>query len=827
MIHKARYRSGSDTEFQTLSSHLFETGMLSEMFGRDIGLSKLALLMGFLHDLGKNCYSWQNYLEKNKSSERHSDKEDHATAGGQYLYRRLIDIDIREGRIVAEILAACIMYHHGQGLPDVVKSDGTPVLQKRLAKTEQETHCEESFANLDNDLKQTISDILNDDVFIPSAFERLISLSKIRKVKANRYFNLGFTARFLSSCLIDADRRSSADYDQNIPFDLKNALVKTDWKNLLNRLENYLLRFPQEGHINQIRRDISQNCASYAGREDGIYTLTAATGSGKTLAALRYALVHAAKYQKDRIFIIAPYTSILDQNADVIRSILDPDGENGSLILEHHSNLDVSEKSEYYTDASQTWNVPIVITTMVQFLEALFGYGTRKIRRMHQFANSVIIFDEVQTLPVSCTYLFTWALDYLCTNCKTSALLCTATQPGLDKIKSKDEEKPYKYALNLKPENEIVSDITKHFIALKRVELVDKTKQNGWSLTEVADFIDELPQNSILTVVNTKKQAQVLYKQLKEAHPDWHVIHLSDNMCPAHRKKYIGDRKNEGIIKQYIRDKSIKCVCVSTRLIEAGVDLDFDAAIRFFSGFDSVVQTAGRCNRNGNLRDEDGNPVAGKTYIINITKDEERVSSLKDLQLGQEIMSRILREYHVDEAQFDHTLLHPELISRYFSYYYGQLPESTLKYKIDSDTALNLLSENTDSVELYKAVASTKYGDKAIGLTEFCQSFETAWRNFEVISNDTVGVIVPYEYGKDIIGKLFASPDIAEVKALLMEAQQYSVNAYFNQLEKLQDKGVISAVPSSYGLKIFTLNEGYYDADIGVREESVLSGLFA
>jgi CRISPR-associated endonuclease/helicase Cas3 len=395
---------------------------------------------------------------------------DHATAGGQFLYDRIVQHDQDTERLVGELLAACVIYHHGPGLPDVIQPDGTATLFERRTINITETHLDEAMANLDESIKEKIEGILEDENFLTETVNILTGLIKTAKNKTNRYFDLGLTARFLSSCLIDADRRSSAYYDQGISLTLENAKVKADWKQLLGRLEAHLSGLSTDGKINEIRTGISERCADFAKRESGIYTLTAATGAGKTLASLRYALSHAAEYGKDRTYIIAPHTSILDQNADVIRGILDPDGKNGEVLLEHHSNLDRGEKSEYYTDSSQTWNVPIVITTMVQFLEAFFGSGTRKIRRMHQLANSVIIFDEVQTLPISCTYLFTWALQYLCKNCKVSALLCTATQPGLDKLHPD-------FALPIPSENEIIPDVSIHFSELKRVELVDGLKQ--------------------------------------------------------------------------------------------------------------------------------------------------------------------------------------------------------------------------------------------------------------------------------------------------------------------------------------------------------------
>jgi len=813
---KARYKTHSSSEYQTLIAHLSETGMYTELFANKIGLPKPALLIGLLHDLGKNCESWARYLDENQKNDSRRKKDDHGTAGGQFINNSLINDQKINFESIAQLLAACIMYHHGAGLPDVIKPDGTPQLSERLNKNKNETHVDESINNLDESIRKKIDAILLDENFIPETLEIIKRLTK-SEVKQARYFNLGLVARFLSSCLIDGDRRSSALFDKGIPVKQEEAVVRTDWKKLLERLENHLNKFPEEGKINLVRRMVSDRCAEFAKRRDGVYTLTAATGAGKTLASLRYALSHAEATEKDHIFIIAPYTSILDQNADVIRNILDPGSKNGQVILEHHSNLENGEKTEHFNDSSQTWNVPIIITTMVQFLESLFAFGTRKIRRMHQLANSVIIFDEVQTLPASCTYLFTWAIRFLCQNANVSVLFCTATQPGLDKLKTD-------YAIPLPPENEVIPNVAGHFEELKRVELIDKTRgilpdendvKSKWTLDEVAEFIGGINEKSLLTVVNTKSQAQKLYKALVKQHTDWHIIHLSTNMCPAHRRRYIEE------MKEYLKNKTEKCVCISTRLIEAGVDIDFDGAIRFFAGFDSIIQTAGRCNRNGELKDTDGNLINGKTWIINIVKEEEVIKSLPDLVHGQEIMETILRRYHSNKGKYNHNLLHPELISDYFEIYYKQLPDSLLKYKIHKreDTILDLLSDNTKSEEEYKLFAKQKYGENAKPLTQFRQSFESAWKAFEVISQNTIGVIAPFEYGDVIIKELYAQPDFQHCLELLKEAQQFSVNVFPNKINEMLDKGIINKVPMKNDLEIYTVNDRYYDQNIGLSDE--------
>jgi len=806
MKYKARFRPNSDVEYQTLARHLEETGMYTELFSIPIGLPKPALLTALVHDFGKYSSLWQEYLEKSNKTGKKDTILDHAAAGGQYIYENLIKTPGKINEIIAQLLAACVMYHHGPGLPDIIEIDGTAKLSIRMEKTEDETHKNESFLHLDDSIKQKINEILTDPDFLPETYNVLHKLTEA-KTEKGQCFNLGLTARFLSSCLIDGDRRSSADYEKDIPVTIENAVAKTDWNMLCERLETHLAKFPKEGRLNEIRRDVSDRCAEFAGRGDGIYTLTAATGTGKTLASLRYALERAQSSGKDRIFIIAPYTSILDQNAKEIRAILNPSGKNGEIILEHHSNLDKNEKNEYTDEATETWNVPIVITTMVQFLESLFGSGTRKIRRMHQLANSVIILDEVQTLPASCTYLFNWAIQYLVQNANVSILLTTATQPGLNKLEPD-------YALPLSTANEIIPDITRHFNELKRVKLIDKTNETGWTLAEVSDFMENLEEKNILIVVNTKAQAWKLFNELSSKHPDWEIVHLSANMCPAHRKDVI-----KRIREEYLYNKKKKCICISTRLIEAGVDLSFDCAIRFLAGFDSIIQTAGRCNRNGELKDINGNPVTGNVYIINIVKAEEKISSLPDLILGQQQMNRILREFKDNGEKYNYELMNLQLIENYFHYYYLNIPESILKHKISKrdDTILDLLSDNQKSnAEYINKKEFKKWKIKPLQL--FRQSFEKAWEEFRVISQDTIGVIVPFMRGYEIICELHGEPTKERCLELLREAQLFSVNVFPDKLQEMIKTEILKKVKSRYDFDIYTVNDKYYDQKIGLTD---------
>ncbi len=541
--------------------------------------------------------------------------------------------------------------------------------------------------------------------------------------------------------------------------------------------------------------------------------MSAATGAGKTLSSLRFALTHAAEYNMDHIFIIAPYTSILDQNATVIRDILEKDEPENSIVLECHSNVLKEEDSEARmtrTLLTETWNVPVVITTMVQFLESLFASGTQKIRRMHQLARSVIIFDEIQTLPSKCTYLFNLAVQFLADVCQSTVLLCTATQPAFETLDKM-------YALPLKPEHEIIPDILQHFNEFKRVDVIDKTIPGGYTASGLCDFILEKLKTtrSLLTVVNTKPQALELYTRLKSQKNVFdELYHLSTNMCPAHRRSVI-----KQIEKALAARKRV--VCISTRLIEAGIDISFDCAIRLSAGMDSVAQTAGRCNRNGTLTDDEGHPVSGKTYIVNMKG--ERLGSLEELKLGQQKMERILREYAAVPERFGSTLLNPDLIKRYFTYYFSDLPAATLAYNVNGirrDTLIDLLSTNKESKDAFLRCAYFPREKTPF----FRQAFKTAWKKFEVIEDNTVGVIVPYAEGKTIIGKLFSfelrtAEDYKRCYGLLKKAQQYTVNVFYSKLQDYLEKQCVRELPLSQNMSVYIAADGYYDCGTYTDEQ--------
>lgn len=808
----ARY-SEKTKSYQRLDDHLKNVANKAMAYAKNFEFEDLAFMAGLLHDLGKCRPKWQDYFKKSLEKVKQN-KMDHATAGAQFLEKIFIENNVLE---VAQIIQASIMFHHGAGLPDNINLEGDSDFITRLNKDIKKT----GFDSVKENISKEINEIINEkiisfqnknlkEIVYKSFGENCKPRNKPKSEETNKQilFNQGLHLRNFSSCLIDADRTDSIEFEEGVSIEKK---VFTDWAKLKLKLEKHLNKFSNEDVLGKIRTELSNECATLGKKEKGTYTCSALTGSGKTFASLRFALEQAEKHKMEHIFIIAPYTSILDQNAEEIRKVLEDENTKGQIVLECHSNLSTEKKDELYEATNymfdiETWNAPIIITTMVQFLQSLFGAGTQNIRRMRNISNSVLIFDEIQTLPVKSTNLFRWALEYLVDVAKCSALLCTATQPSLHKI-GKD-------IFHLNIDDEIVKNIDEQLEVLKRVEFIDKTNcgKGKVSVDVVVDYINKKIKDvkSFLAVVNTKAQAKELYEKLKEENKDTTVYHLSTNLCPAHRKYIIGKIKND------LKDNK-KIICVSTRLIEAGVDLSFESCLRYMAGLDSIIQTAGRCNRNNELKDKNGKQILGTCAIFYL--QDENISSLKELKLGQESMERVLRDNEKEIKDNKINLLKPCLIESYFQYYYGKIDRDTraLDYYLkDKDTTIiDLLSDNKIAFAEYERKNNTSWE------YPFRQAFKTAWENFEVIADITVGVLVPYKKGKEIIRKLYALDSMdkkyfEKLKNLLNESQQYVVNVYINQISSLESQGMISELKQDTG--IYILNEGNYDSRLGMAK---------
>lgn len=539
-------RRDSDQSEQPLVQHLQEASRLCASFAQKIDAKEAGRLLGLLHDFGKYSTEFQEYLTVNAKNKQRGEV-DHSTAGAQLLWQHLNGYG-KESCLISQMLALCLVSHHG-GLIDCLSPSSENSFQKRISKEDAETHLQECLGRADKEIAEALP-WPNDAAaqrFLRSFWPCIAPA--IKEPARLRQFRLGMITRFLWSCLIDADRISSADFAYPANVKLRRS-GPVDWQTAIERLE--AKTFPAgNDSVNAIRQAVSEQCRKRAEDPQGIYTLTVPTGGGKTFASMRYALHHAKAHQLDRIIYIIPFTSIIEQNADEIRKVLERVSDERPWVLEHHSSLEPEKRSKRMELATENWDAPIIFTTMVQFLEALFGGGTRSGRRMHNLAKAVLIFDEIQSLPVKCAHLFCNAVQFLSDQAGSTAVLCTATQPVLHELRCPD-----KGQLVL-AENHRLIDPSLTAPLLNRVRIKNQVRPQGWTAGELADLaLQQLAdKGNCLVVVNTKTWARNLYERC--AGQTEYAAHLSTNLCPAHRKKNLDAVKERLAARQPV-------LCIST-----------------------------------------------------------------------------------------------------------------------------------------------------------------------------------------------------------------------------------------------------------------------
>ena len=794
----------SDGRCQPLQEHLLSVSEVTGRLSAKLGIGPAGYSIGLLHDLGKYSEDFQQYLRRmvldNGTGQYDSERGtiDHSTAGAQKVWRALRqrgEVD----DVVAEILSLCIASHHS-GLIDCIAPEGVDKLSKRMEKADSDSHYKEACSRAEQSVIERSEALLTDPELVVCVKNSIATLCQGNRNETIVRFKIGLFVRFLFSCLIDADRTDTAGFSKPSAAALRQHGRYVEWSVLAGLLENALEQFSQTERIDQIRKKVSGDCLAASDRPKGIFTLTVPTGGGKTLASLRFALNHAAKWDMDRIVYVSPYTSIIDQNAEEVRKILELAGsEFGSVVLEHHSNLTPLKETRRSKLLSENWDAPVVFTTAVQLLETLFGAGTRAARRMHQLANSVLIFDEVQTIPVRCVHLFNNAINFLVERCGASVMLCTATQPLLHEVDSS------KGAVALSENAELMPDVKGLFANLKRYETYDCRKPGGWEHTDAARLaISEAGDSgSCLVIVNTKTEAQSIFKLCREEAKGFVVYHLSTNMCPAHRMKILGDIKKHPDAQKHLNEKR-PVLCVSTQLIE------FGTVIRALAGLDSIAQAAGRCNRHGTRQ------MMGRIHIINLTGKLH--PGLRDIKAGQEAAQRVLDEKAVAGEPRKVDLSDTKIIEQYFRYYFFDR-KNEMDYRVGAEEAerddnlLNMLGENRLAV----AEATRIRKPPQIFLR---QSFMTAAEAFEPIEAHTQGVIVPYSSeGKTAIAELCSAYEVKKQFRLLKRAQQFTVNVFPWVMKELQRAQAVHEAQEETG--ILYLDEKYYNADFGLSVDGM------
>ncbi|WJE61139.1 CRISPR-associated helicase Cas3' [Bacillus mycoides] len=788
----------SDKQVQTVEEHLLGVKELAETYGEKIGIKHLAGLAGMLHDLGKYTDGFRTYiLEAVNNSESPSKRGsvDHSTAGGKLLYQFFHTENIIPYKgIIAEIVGNAIISHHGY-LQDFLNPDLESAYLNRVRDKElSEFDMTKQFF-----FKYVMSEI-DFHEYVDKATVELESFL-LKESPENAEKQLMFLTKFIFSTLIDADRTNTRLFEEEKSIESvinSDELFNKYYERLMIKINSFKKQQNANNPINILRAEMSDQCDQFAERPSGIYTLSIPTGGGKTLASLRYALKHAKLHNKKRIIYVVPYTTIIEQNAEEVQKIL----EDEANILEHHSNIveEVNDNDESEDGiinvqqklklAKDNWDSHIIFTTMVQFLNVFYAKGSRNTRRLHNLSDAIIIFDEVQKVPISCVSLFNQALNFLKIYSCSSLVLCTATQPALDFVEQK---------LDINTDSEMINNLDYVIESFKRVEIIDKATNETFNKNKLTAFIHTKIEEvqSILIILNTKSVVRDLYTQLQSQELNIPIYHLSTTMCAAHRHKIL-----EKIRKRLNDGKKI--ICISTQLIEAGVDVSFECVIRSLSGLDSIAQAAGRCNRHG----EKG---IQNVYVIDY--EEENLSRLKEIKIGKKITKKILTDLKRNNKCHGGHILSREAMKRYFKEYYTEF-ESDLNYFIPKlkKNMTELLSvpriENS-----YRTAYLHKHAKKEIPLF-IVNSYRTAAEHFNVIDNLTTSVIVPYKEGKDIIVELNGSNSIEDLSRLLRKAQQYTVNLFNYEKEQLiKNDGLVHYLDG----KILALKESAYNDEYGLN----------
>lgn len=821
-------RINSDGRIQPVNEHLIKVAELCRERASKIGVGSFAYLIGLFHDIGKYSDQFKQYILSNHDdtdfTSLNEDEEedfstinigsakrgdiDHSTSGSQYIYRRLKE---KAGIFSAQIASLCIASHHNSTLIDCLKPDGTDEFSRRMEKGDNLTHLSEALANMPFQLKEDINLALDNEELLNElrSFIKTITCTCDQKIV---HMRIGLLLRFLFSCLVDADRNDAASFEM---IDDKSRIQHTNdvsWDELINLFESYIGKFTQDSRINEIRMEVANYCLAASSLGRGIFRLTVPTGGGKTLSSLRFALHHANTHGMDRIIYVVPFNTIIEQNADTVRKIFAVCGDIDSILLEHHSNLSPEEKTAKHQMLCETWNAKIVFTSLVHLMESVFSASAKSARRMHALANSVIIFDEVQSIPIKCVHLFNTAVQFFASCFNSTIVLCTATQPLLHEIE------PVSRAMPVDLKRQIIPDENSLYKKLRRVNAQYIPKNGGWTVDEISEFAIKITEDAhtTLVVVNTKEQARQLYAAIKRKSSE-EVVHLSTDMCPEHRLKVINrvrtildeNLKNE---RAGLQDGMRKLICVSTQLIEAGVDIDFGTAIRYLAGLSNIVQTAGRCNRNGKHK-------MGTIYILN--PSDEKLGNLTEIKSGIEITRRVLNDYEKDPSMFDNDLLGQKSLEWYYKcYFYDR--QGLMKYPVGSDSPIGrkddlfeLLSTNDISLACY-----CQKNDDRSPVYPLRQSFCSASKAFKVIDDATCSVLVPYKRGTEIIKLLCSSRFFEFEKKLLIEAQRYTVNLYPNTFDDLHRKGAIHEVQEGTG--VLYLDNHHYDDELGVSIEGIV-----
>ncbi len=797
-----------DGRKQSVLEHICGTAEIAEREAAKNALGNTAWICGALHDFGKLNNRFEEYiLDSFLNGGSKSKSVPHSSAGAHYVYYDDFE-NFNLSRLFREIIAVVLSSHHG--VYDCVRPDGRhrSTYEDRWIADE---NYEEALKNF-NDLfvKENIKEI--SETVTKAEVELKTIDDKIRGLAAKKRdeycFYQGCFVRLLLSYLVYGDWKDTGEF-MNGKAEDNDYNIPEIWVQCLVNFEQYMsgLRKEKRGSekIRRYREELSWECANAAKISSGIYSLSMPTGGGKTLSSLNFALRHAIENKKERILYISPFLSILEQNSDVIRKAIN----NDEIILEHHSNVayvpedekEGKQSIERKNSLEIDWDYPIVLTTLVQFMNTLFSDKLQCIRRMHWLANSVIIIDEVQAIPVRCISTFNLMINFLANVCNATVILCTATQPLLGE-NAMTQNPILKHKIIYGEPKELINDVEKRFIQFERTKVIPALRDKKYGIEEIRDFVSDIccDSDSVLVVLNTKSAVEQLVKGFENYRDgETRVYSLTTNLCPEHRSDVIGEIKE--ILDGIRHGSGERILVISTSLIEAGVDISFRTAIRALSGLDSIIQTAGRCNRQGEAE-------YGSVYIINTN---EYTGKLRDTEEGAKAAEHVIRDLH-QKGRIEELFLPASITNYYLDYYCNR--EEEMDYNIEVDgiktTEYRLLSDNLE------AVRECKKQEEFLN-TKINQAFKSGWSGYKVIDDDTIGIIVPYKAGKDYCEKIRNAQTAGEIKDYIKKAQRYTVNVYRNKLYELINCGAVSTCDLYHS--VYVLHEDFYKDNLGITKD--------
>lgn len=717
---------GDKADWQSLQEHLNAVGQLAADFAVAFGGQILARPAGQLHDLGKYTEPFQLRLE----GKYH--KVDHATWGARIALSQY-------GPLFGHLLAYAIAGHHA----------GLANGKSGVSRTSLEDRLESTLPELLTAWKDELSLPEMSELQLPEGFQ---------KRPDRGAFQLTLLTRMLFSCLVDADFIDTDEFYRRIenrpPRQRKDL---PGLQALRERLDIRLATFRADSDVNQLRADILTHVRRQSANKPGLFSLTVPTGGGKTLASLAFALDHAIAHGLRRVIFVIPFTSIVEQNAQVFREAFGDLGD--EAVLEHHSAFFDDPKSALESKdkrklAMENWDAPIVVTTAVQFFESLFADRPSRCRKLHNIAGSVVILDEAQTLPLKLLRPCVTLLDEMALNYRTSVVLCTATQPALNAEEG--------FLDGLQGVRELAPDPPNLYRQLRRVNV-----RHVGALDDAALAEHLRQREQVLCIVNNRRHARALFDSIADL-PG--ARHLTTLMCAKHRSKVLAE------VRQQLKE-GLPCRLVSTSLIEAGVDIDLPTVLRAEAGLDSIAQAAGRCNREGRREHEDSEVLVFATANPDWAPPTE--------------LKQFAQAFRTVEPRYRDDLLAPEAVRAYFHELYWQ--------------------KGADELDAHDLLALLK------SCSQDSLPFETLAEKFRLIETRMRPVIVPWdETAEDALRSLaFAKGCGAIARAL----QPYIVQLPHQAYDALWKAHAIQPVaPDRYGEQFVQLvNPRLYDGRFGLH----------